>query len=602
MFNAVFYYLQVYKKYLGNRLYITFGLTLMGSLTEGLGITMLLPLILLLDIGADVPGGMSMPPEASGIERILQDIVTFLGIDDSLVGILIFIAIIFAFKGLLKFIEQTYKVYLQTTLLRETRAALFDQYTTMTYGYYNKHNAGHFINLINAQVGGLMGSFGAYNQFLSTIIATVSYFVFAFLVSWQFATMAVFAGLLVLYIFRRLNHYVQGLSRKTSTESGILNHLIVQSMQAFKYVASTDQMMSLREQVIPSIYRLTGYQMRTGVARAVTTSVREPLAITVLVLIIAVQIAVLEQPIAPIMVSLLLIYRAIAQVMSIQSSWQGLMSLIGSLEKVEEEFERVREHQQSDGEQIVAPFEHQIELRDVCFAYDDEPVLQDVNLTIPANRIVAFVGESGAGKSTLVDMLTLMLRPTHGQILIDGLPHDTINLSSWRRQIGYVSQDTVIFDDTVANNICMWRGDYNTDADLRERVEAAAERAYAREFIEHLPEGFHTRVGDRGIRLSGGQRQRLFIARELFKHPRLLILDEATSALDSESEHIIKESIDALKGQTTVVIIAHRLSTIKSADHIYVLDAGRIIEEGSYEALTATNDSHFQRMVALQGL
>ena len=199
-------------------------------------------------------------------------------------------------------------------------------------------------------------------------------------------------------------------------------------------------------------------------------------------------------------------------------------------------------------------------------------------------------------------MLTLLLKPCRGEILIDGTPSDKVDLKSWRSQIGYVSQETVVFDDTIANNICMWKGNYNTDDEVRMRIEYAAGQAYAEHFIRQLSNQFNTLVGDRGVRLSGGQRQRLFLARELYKKPRLLILDEATSSLDSETEHYIQESIETLKGSTTVVIIAHRLSTIKNADYIYVLDKGRVIEQGTHRELAAKDNGTFSRMVALQNL
>jgi subfamily B ATP-binding cassette protein MsbA len=199
-------------------------------------------------------------------------------------------------------------------------------------------------------------------------------------------------------------------------------------------------------------------------------------------------------------------------------------------------------------------------------------------------------------------MLTLLLQPQRGAVYVDGTRHDEIDLASWRSQIGYVSQETVVFDDTIANNISLWRGDVTTDDALRERVKDAARRAYAHHFIDDLPDGYQTVVGEQGVRLSGGQRQRLFIARELFKRPNLLILDEATSALDTESERYIQESIDALKGEMTVVIIAHRLSTIKNVDQVYVLDDGRVIESGSYEELRNHDESRFRQMVEMQTL
>ncbi|MEX0770576.1 MAG: ATP-binding cassette domain-containing protein, partial [Balneolaceae bacterium] len=159
-----------------------------------------------------------------------------------------------------------------------------------------------------------------------------------------------------------------------------------------------------------------------------------------------------------------------------------------------------------------------------------------------------------------------------------------------------------IFDDTIANNICLWKGDYEKDESVRQRIHEAAKRAYATPFIKKLPDLYHTMIGDRGVRLSGGQRQRLFIARELYKNPNLLILDEATSALDTESERFIQKSIDALKGSMTVVIIAHRLSTIKNADYIYVLDDGKVIEQGTYEDLVQDGNTRFRQMVEMQSL
>ena len=238
------------------------------------------------------------------------------------------------------------------------------------------------------------------------------------------------------------------------------------------------------------------------------------------------------------------------------------------------------------------------------FRYDDsdENILKSVNIQIPVNKMIAFVGESGAGKSTLIDTLTLLLKPQNGNIYIDGIDSSEIKVSSWRSQIGYVSQETVVFDDTVANNICLWKGDYENDPDVRDRVEKAAQRAYADEFIQNMSLGYQTVVGDRGVRLSGGQRQRLFIARELYKNPNLLILDEATSSLDTESERYIQKSIDALKGSMTVVIIAHRLSTIKNSDLIYVLEKGQIIESGTYNELSLNSESRFAQMVAIQSL
>ena len=597
LLRNILYYFSVYRKHVGNRLYVVSLLTALAAATEGLGIALLLPLITHLDM-ADVGS------EVSGFPAVLNDLLDSFGIAGSTVGILAFIGIVFLIKGMMKFAEGAYRSYMQARLAREVRVKLFETYSTMNYRYYSGQNAGHFVNVMNVQINSLLLSFEQYQRFLAGSIMMCAYFAFAFLLSWQFAAMAMAVGVFVLFLFRRLISYVRRLSAMTVSESGVLNHFLVQTMQAFKYLSATSQLSPLRKAVIFSIERLTGHQRKQHVAAAFTESIREPIAVTVLVLIIVVQVAILNAALAPILVALLFTYRAMGQVMGVQHTWQKAMNNIGSLELIERELDEAARHRQTSGARTLPLLSDGIELRNVHFAYGpgQSDVLKDISLTIPANRTIAIVGESGAGKSTLVDLLTLLHTPTSGEILVDGVRHNDVDLQSWRRQIGYVSQETVVFDDTVANNIAMWRDDYKEDPGVRERIELAAERAHARDMIAALPEGLDSVVGDRGLRLSGGQRQRLFIARELYRDPRLLILDEATSALDSESELVIKESVDELKGSTTVVIIAHRLSTIRNADYVYVLDGGRIVEEGTYDRLVGNLEGRFNRMVSLQSL
>jgi subfamily B ATP-binding cassette protein MsbA len=474
----------------------------------------------------------------------------------------------------------------------------------MKYGYYSKRNTGHFINIINAQINDLVASFNNFKEFLATIVITVTYLGMAFWLEWEFALMAMFAGIALLSLFRGLNKYVHNLSRKTARELSILNKFLVQTLQSFKYLSSTAQLSYIRAGVVESIYKIAGYMRGQGIAQALTSALSEPLAIFFILLVIIIQVALLKASLASIFVALVLFNRAMGSILNIQKAWQRTLNKIGSLEAVEKECKALADNQEFSGSIQVRPFHQNLELRNVSFAYDEdhEDVLKDITLSIPANSMVAFVGESGSGKSTLVDMFTLMLQPRQGEIFIDGLSSLDADLDSWRSQIGYVSQETVVFDDTIANNICLWKSDYGKDIEARTRIENSACQAYAEQFIRGLPEKFNTVVGDRGVQLSGGQRQRLFLARELYKNPRLLILDEATSALDSESEKFIQESIDALQGRATVVIIAHRLSTIKNADHIYVLSKGRIVEQGEYSKLTSIDNGRFNKMVALQSL
>jgi subfamily B ATP-binding cassette protein MsbA len=226
------------------------------------------------------------------------------------------------------------------------------------------------------------------------------------------------------------------------------------------------------------------------------------------------------------------------------------------------------------------PLSDSIQFEEVSFSYGDELVLKDVDLTISKGEIIALVGPSGAGKSTLVNLLPRFFDATEGRVLIDGIEVKAASLESLRSMIGLVTQETVLFNDTVANNIA-----YRRDGVPFEKIREAASAAYADEFIMELPKGYDTRVGEAGLRLSGGQRQRLTIARALFKNPPILILDEATSQLDSQSEMLVRKALDNLMEGRTTLVIAHRLSTVQHAHRIVVMEAGRVVEEGSHQDL-----------------
>jgi len=596
LFEDTFRHLEAYRTYVGRRLYLLFGLTVLATLAEGFGIALLLPLLKATETGDGAVEGR--------LEEALFSMLQWMGIADSVVWILVFIGIAFVAKGVLKFSEKGYNAYLQAKLIKELKIRLFDAYANMKYKYYAENNTGHFINVINSQVQGFYSSFKSFLKFLSSIIKTISYLAIAAAVTWRFSVMALILGIVVLFAFKRLNNYVQLLSKKSSAELSELNKLLVQALQAYKYIVSTKQVDHLRETVYESIQRYTGYRLRRGIARGFTAAIKEPVSVLFLLSVIIVQVTVFEAPIAPIFVALILFHRGMQSMIGIQSKWQSVKNNVGSLDMVTNEFAALKKYREQGGERSVEALREGIEFQDVSFAYDtnDGLALQDVSLFIPADTTVALVGESGAGKSTLVDMLTLLLRPQRGDIQVDGLPGSEVDLASWREQIGYVSQETVIFDDTIANNICLWKGDYEEDSEVQARVKDAARKAYAHHFIEDLPDGYQTLAGDQGVRLSGGQRQRLFVARELYKRPNLLLLDEATSDLDTESERYIQQSIDDLKGSMTVVIIAHRLSTIKNVDRIYVLDNGQIVESGGYDELRHRDQSQFREMVEMQAV
>jgi subfamily B ATP-binding cassette protein MsbA len=246
---------------------------------------------------------------------------------------------------------------------------------------------------------------------------------------------------------------------------------------------------------------------------------------------------------------------------------------------------------------LVAPeFQHSIEFRNIRFAYGNHDVLKGIDLTIRKGQTVALVGPSGSGKTTLASILARFYDPTGGDVLLDGVPVQQYTINSLRAMMGFVSQDSILFNDSVRNNIAL-----GAQGMQQERVEQAARISNAEEFILRLEGGYDFNVGDGGNRLSGGQKQRLAIARAVFRNPPILILDEATSALDTQSEKLVQDAIFRLMENRTSLVIAHRLSTVKKADLIVVLEAGHIAEIGKHDDLMQQNGL-YRRLVDMQAL
>jgi ABC-type multidrug transport system fused ATPase/permease subunit len=232
----------------------------------------------------------------------------------------------------------------------------------------------------------------------------------------------------------------------------------------------------------------------------------------------------------------------------------------------------------------------------VIFNYGAYRVLNGINIKIPKNQTVAFVGETGSGKTTLANIIATLITPESGQILADGVSLREYNLYSYRDKIGYISQESVVFSDTIFNNITFWEEPTHENV---KRFWEVIELVSLNEFIQSLPDKEFTQLGDNGIFISGGQRQKVSIARELYKKSEILILDEATSNLDSETEKIVQTNVEKLHGSYTMIIIAHRLSTIKNVDKIYLLEKGKITASGKFDDMLEFSE-RFKRMVALQ--
>jgi subfamily B ATP-binding cassette protein MsbA len=288
-------------------------------------------------------------------------------------------------------------------------------------------------------------------------------------------------------------------------------------------------------------------------------------------------------------------YRLIAPAKALGNAYGNIQRGLASGQRIFAILDQENEIKEADHPVSFNKFEKNIDFRNVTFRYASEPVLHNINLTIPTGKMYALVGHSGAGKSTIADLIPRFYDITEGELCIDGVNVKDYKLGDLIEQMGIVTQEPILFNDTVFNNIA-----FGMNGVSEEQVITAAKIANADEFIVHLNEGYYTNIGDRGMRLSGGQRQRLAIARAVLKNPPILILDEATSALDTESERLVQDALTKLMANRTSIVIAHRLSTIKHADCICVLENGRIVEQGTHDELISIDRGVYKYLHSLQ--
>ncbi len=590
--STIVNYYHVFKPYTGHRLFVFIAITLLAGVMEGLGITLFLPFFTQTNISAESSDVMS---------KAIHKMFAWLGLSMSPKTTLFMITAVFILKGIVTFAQAMYQARLSSRLARDMRRNIIELTAELDYRYYTKRNTGFFTNLVTVEVNRAVEFFNRYAMVLSYLFTLVALLIMSLFLNWQFTVFAIFAGGSVLWLLKYFSRLASQYSQQTSRENATLQGLLIQSVQAFKYLKSTAGFPRLYGKLMPSVNRVADLDFKVGSAASVVHAFSEPIILFFLIAVLYYQVVVVGASIAPIIVAIMLFYRMLMAITYFQKQWQNVCSMMGGIDTVVSAVQDMKNNEEAASADEVPGFQQGIKLHNVTFAYGDKPVIQNISIDIPANTTVAFVGESGSGKSTLVDLLTGLLKPQQGEITLDGRPLHAVDVRGYRRQIGYVTQECVLFDDSVANNVSLWNCDASEKLCI-DKVQDAARRAYCDDFIRAMPDGYNALIGDRGVMLSGGQRQRLAIARELFKQPRLLILDEATSALDSDSEKFIQRSIDELRGTMTVVIIAHRLSTIRNADRIYVLDSGRVSEEGTYDELVASSGSRFMHMVQLQQL
>lgn len=587
--KTILYLFRIYTKHLNNRVWFLILFSVVVGALDGIGLSMLMPLLESVDLdkGTDKSG-------------FLFELTQFLGVYGSLKGVLGFMFVIFLIKAIVKFSMGYYQSHLDRNLSLNLMNKMYAAILQVDYRYFMKYNAGHFITVMNSHLRVLIVSFNSFVRLITGLVMTTTYVVMAASISWQVALVSLFVGGSVTTLLSFIVKYVKNLSKIIATLDKTNGQIAIQALYAFKYIVSTYSFSSIQRQYSESITTISALTLKTSIANAFTQALQELVTISLLITLIIIEVVWLNQPITAVFVILLLFYRAINQMLGIQQNFQNLTTKIGQIESADDELKNLETYRAKNGfvEIKKAINTGEITLQNIHQTYRDDSswILKDINITIKPNQTISLVGPSGAGKSTLVDIITGLLQPSEGVIRFDGIDLREVNHRSWRSRIGYVNQDVMVFDDTIWNNVSFY--DKNVSAS---QIEFACRAANIWEFVQSCEEGLHTRIGDRGVRLSGGQKQRLSIARELYKNPELLILDEATSALDAESESIIKEAIESLKGKITVIIIAHRLATIKNSDYIYVLENGSVIERGSYDELLA-KASKFKQMVELQSL
>tara|TARA_R110000796_G_scaffold71409_5_gene162212 strand:- start:80650 stop:82422 length:1773 start_codon:yes stop_codon:yes gene_type:complete len=581
---------RLYRQHIGNKFYILFVMQLLSALFEGVGIALVLPLL----SRFGTSGGGSN--DSDFIENILEKI----GLPTSDNWLVILIVLAFYSKAIILFLNGAYQAKITSHLEYEVRKDVITAMNGSDFSAFSTFNSGHYMNLIISQVKKAMFAFSLSVIIVSGMLYSLVFLGLAFWLNWSFAALVILLGSGALFVFRYIGRKVKRISTKDVEANNKLGQLCVQYISGFKYLKATQKMDAVLAHLFEVMQKLKEYFYKKQLASAFSQAINEPILLTVLVAAVFISVNYFEAVVSTLLVSILVIYRALGRMMKVQGSWQALMAEAGSVEFLLTESKRFKEEFEVSGVEKPKNSEKMLTFENVSFNYPSgEKAIRNVSFTVKRNETLAIVGESGSGKSTLLDLITAIQKPTSGTIFYLDIPNDQVDLINWRSRIGYVTQDVLMFDDSIRNNVTLW------DAENAETIEAklknSIEMANASDFILGKEVGLSSEIGDRGLKLSGGQKQRISIARELYKEPEILILDEATSALDTESEKVIKESIDKLKGSLTVILVAHRLSTVQNADKIIVMDKGSILEQGDYESLVQAK-GRFYDMVTLQNM
>lgn len=496
------------------------------------------------------------------------------------------IVIVFFLKNLFRYLAMYYIAEVRNGVVKDIRNNMYKRVLILPLSYYSEKRKGDIMSRMTTDVQEVEWSImSSLEMLFRDPITIISYLVTLFIMNFELTLMVLIllplSGLLIGYIGRSLKRT----SAKGQVKMGELLSTIEETLGGLRIIKAFNAIDWADENFRATNQKYNRLMVRLYRKRDLASPLSEFLGIGVSVFVIWYGGRLILSPNSSMDAAIFISYIAIFSQMinpikALSTASYNIQKGAASVERIEQILNAEEVITEKENAATIRDFNDKIEYRNVSFKYQQDEVLTDINLTVEKGKMIALVGASGSGKSTMVDLLPRFYDVTKGEILIDNIPIKDLVITDLRALMGIVSQETILFNGTVFDNIAFSMTNVSLD-----EVIAAAKVANAHEFIMQMPDGYQTNIGDRGIKMSGGQRQRLSIARAVLKNPPVLILDEATSALDTESERLVQEALVNLMKNRTSVVIAHRLSTVQFADEIVVLQNGRIVERGTHNTL-----------------
>ncbi len=514
--------------------------------------------------------------------------------------LLIIVPIALIIRAIFDFLQSYIMSDVGQKVIRDVRSLIYDKLQSLSLDYFTQKRSGELISRITNDVKLIENAVSyALTDLVYQSFQVICFAIVTFLINWKMALISILALPFVAVLMIVIGKTLRKLSKRSQEKMADINSLLVETFIGVRIVrafcAEARELGRFRKQN-QDYYRIS---MKSIKRMLILGNATELIGVAMALFIIfysgrqVIEGALSFGAFALFMAALLSLIRPFKKLSQVNSIMQQAVAASSRIYEILDTSPSIQEKSQA---QQLAGFKNNIVFQDVWFSYADQDILKGINLEVQKGQMLAIVGPSGVGKTTLVDLIPRFYDPKRGRILIDGIDIRELTLKSLRQQIGIVTQETILFNDTIRANILYGKPDAS-----RQEIEEAAKQAYAHDFIEYLPLGYDTIIGDRGMKLSGGERQRIAIARALLKNPPILILDEATSQLDTESERIVQEALNRLIYGRTVFVVAHRLSTVKGAHLIVVLDRGRIVEQGNHQKLL-TGNGLYQRLYQMQEL